>query len=110
MRARLSGVPFNYPLHPHTFQLDDYFIKGSEHAPRIGSTDHALETDGIQGIQKALRQMRFSFETTEAPGVMIVAPLSQGRVSVFSMCFSEEIFDYDLSMDLGKDERNSSRC
>ena len=27
VRARLSGVPFNYPLHPYTFQLVDYFIR-----------------------------------------------------------------------------------
>ena len=47
--------------------------------------------------------MLFSSETTEAPGAMIVAPSSQGRVSVFSMCFPEEILNYDLSMDLGND-------
>ena len=34
VRARLSGVPFDYPLRPYTFQLADYFIRGSEHASR----------------------------------------------------------------------------
>ena len=47
--------------------------------------------------------MCFSFETTEALGALIVAPLSLGRVSVFSMCFPKEVLDYDLSMDLGND-------
>ena len=47
--------------------------------------------------------MCFSFETIEAPGAMIVAPPSAGRVSVFSMCFPEKVLDYDLSMDLGDD-------
>ena len=47
MRAHLSGVPFDYPLRRYTFQLVDYFIRGSEHVPLIGGTDHALETDGI---------------------------------------------------------------
>ena len=47
--------------------------------------------------------MCFSFETTEAPGAMIVAPLSSGRASVFSMCFPEEVLNYDLFMDLGDD-------
>ena len=51
VRTHLSGVPFDYPLNLYTFQLADYFIKGSEHAPVIGGTDHALETDGIQGIE-----------------------------------------------------------
>ena len=78
VRALLSGVPFNYPLRPYTFQLAHYFIRGSEHAPRTGGTDHALETNGIQGIQQALGQMCFSSETTEAPGAMIVAPPSSG--------------------------------
>ena len=103
MWARLSGVPFNYPLHPYAFQLTDHFTKGSEHAPRTGGTDHALETDGIQGIQQALGQMCFSFETTEALSAMIVTPPSPGRASVFSMCFPEDVPDYDLPMGLADD-------
>ena len=47
--------------------------------------------------------MCFSFETTEAPSSMIVAPLSPGQASVFCMCFPEEVLDYDLPMDLGDD-------
>ena len=54
VRAHLFGVPFDYPLCPYTFKLAYYFIRRSEHAPRTGGTDHALETDGIQGIQQAL--------------------------------------------------------
>ena len=33
VRACLSGVSFDYPLCSYTFQLADYFIRGSEHAP-----------------------------------------------------------------------------
>ena len=47
--------------------------------------------------------MCFSSETTKAPGAMIVVPPSPGRASVFSMCFLEEVFDYDLPMDLRDD-------
>ena len=47
--------------------------------------------------------MCFSYETTESPSAMIVAPPSPGRASVFSMCFPEEVLDYDLFMDLGDD-------
>ena len=103
VRARLSRVPFNYPLRRYTFQLADYFIRGSEHASRTGGTDHALEIDGIHGIQQALGRMCFSFETTEALGAMIVAPPSPGPASVFSMCFPEEVPNYDPPMDLGDD-------
>ena len=47
--------------------------------------------------------MCFSFETTEAPVTMIVAPPSPSLASVFSMCFPEKVLDYDLPMDLGDD-------
>ena len=47
--------------------------------------------------------MCFSSETTKAPGAMIVAPPSPRRASVFSMCFPEEVLDYDLPTDLGDD-------
>ena len=47
--------------------------------------------------------MCFSFETIEASGALIVTPPSPSRASVFSMCFPEDVLDYDLSMDLGDD-------
>ena len=57
----------------------------------------------IQGIQQALGQMCFSSKTTEPPEAMIVASPSPDRASVFSVCFPEEVPDYDLPMDLGDD-------
>ena len=54
VRARLSGVPFDYPLRLYTFQLADYFTRGSEHAPHKKGVDHVLEMVEIQGIQQAL--------------------------------------------------------
>ena len=103
VRARLSGVPFDYPLGPYTFQLADYFTRGSENAPHIERVDHVSKMAEIRGIQQALRQMCLSSKTTKPPEAMIVAPLSPDRDSVFSMCFPEEVPDYDLPMDLGDD-------
>ena len=40
VRARLSGISFDYPLHPYIFCLVDYFIRGSEHVPRMKGIDH----------------------------------------------------------------------
>ena len=51
----------------------------------------------IQGIQ----HMCLSSKTIDPPEAMIVAPPSPDRASVFTMCFPEEIPDYDLPMDLG---------
>ena len=54
VRARMSSVPFDYPLFPYTFQLVDYFTRGSEYAPRIEGVDHVSKMAKIQGIQHAL--------------------------------------------------------
>ena len=40
VRARLSRVPFDYPFRPYTFQLADYFTRGSEHEPHTEGVDH----------------------------------------------------------------------
>ena len=45
--------------------------------------------------------MHLDTGTTEAPGATIVAPPSPDRASMFSMCFPDEVPDYDLPMDLG---------
>ena len=50
VRARLSGVPFNYPLRPYTFQLADYFTRGSKHAPHTEGVDHVSKMAEIRGI------------------------------------------------------------
>ena len=43
VKARLFGVPVDYPLRPYTFQLADYFTKVSNHAPRIEGVDRVPE-------------------------------------------------------------------
>ena len=103
MRALLSGVQFNYPIHPYTFQLADDFTRGSEHAPHIEGVGHVSKMSEIRGIQQALGQMCLSSKTTEPPEAVIVAPPLPDRASVFSLCFPEEVLDYDLPMDLGDD-------
>ena len=101
VRARMCGIPFDYPLRPYTFQLADYFTRGSEHAPHTEGVDHVSKMAEIRGIQQALRHMCLSSKTTVPPEAMIVEPPSPDRASLFSMCFPEEIHDYDLPMDLG---------
>ena len=51
VRARLSEVPFNCPLRPYTFQLADYFTRGSEHAPHTKGVNHVSKMAEIRGIQ-----------------------------------------------------------
>ena len=47
--------------------------------------------------------MCLSYKTTKPPEAVIVAPPLLDRASVFSVCFPEEVLDYDLLMDLGDD-------
>ena len=101
VRARMSNIPFDYPLRPYTFQLVDYFTKGSEYVPHTEGVDYVSKMVEIQGIQHALGHMRLSSETIKPLEAVTVAPPSPDRASVFSMCFPEEIPDYDLPMDLG---------
>ena len=103
VRARLSEVPFDYPLRLYTFQSADYFTRGSEHALHTEGVDHVSKMAKIRGIQQTLRQMCLSSKTTDPPEAMIVAPPSPDQASVFSMRFPEEVPDYDLPMDLGDD-------
>ena len=52
----------------------------------------------IQDIQRALSQVHLSSRITEASHVVIVAPSSPSRASMFSMCFLDNDFDYGLLM------------
>ena len=54
VRARLSGVPFGYPLCSYTFQLTDYFVRGSDHAPHIEGIVCILEAVEVQDLQRTL--------------------------------------------------------
>ena len=47
--------------------------------------------------------MCLSYKITEPPEAVIVAPPSLDRARVFSVCFPEEVSDYDLPMDLRDD-------
>ena len=64
VRARLSGIPFDYPFRPYTFCLADYFIRGSEHVPHVEGFADISETMEIQDIQQVLGQMHLSSRIT----------------------------------------------
>ena len=83
----MSGIPFDYPLRPYTFQLADYFIKESKYVPRTEEFYHVSNMAEIHGIQHALGHMCLSSKTIDPPEAMIVAPPSPDQSSVFTMCF-----------------------
>ena len=57
VRARLSRVPFDYPIRPYTFQLTDYFVRGSDHAPHMEGIICISEAVEVQDLQWTLGQM-----------------------------------------------------
>ncbi|RVW34460.1 Retrovirus-related Pol polyprotein from transposon 297 [Vitis vinifera] len=71
VRARLFGIPFDYPICPYTFSLANYFIRGLE-------MDH---------------------ETPNASAFMMIAPPSPDRGNLFSLCFSDETTDYGVDIE-----------
>ncbi|KAL6345470.1 hypothetical protein AAG906_017190 [Vitis piasezkii] len=72
VRAQLFGIPFDYLIRPYTFNLADYFVRGSEIQPCI-----------------------------EEIVSMTIAPPSPDQVNLFSLCFLDEttIMGYVDSMD-----------
>ena len=54
VRTHLFGVPFDYPLYSYTFQLTDYFVKGSDHAPHMEGIISISEAFEVQDLQQTL--------------------------------------------------------
>ena len=73
VRARLSRVPFDYPLRPYTFQLTYYFVRCSNHAPHMEGIICISEAVEVQDLQRTLGQMHLGTGIPETPDVMIVA-------------------------------------
>ena len=94
VRARLTHIPFYYPVHPYTMSLTDYFVRASE--------PHAL-SDGIIGglsttqeaeLQRLVRQLRLSDGAPGPSTSALITPSSPDRTSLMTLCFSDEIDDY----------------
>ena len=46
----MFGVPFDYPLRPYTFQLADYFVRGSDHVPHMEGIVSIVEAVEVQDL------------------------------------------------------------
>ena len=70
----MYGVPFDYPLRSYTFQLTDYFVRGSNHAPHMEGIVCISEAVEVQDLQRTLGHMHLGTRILKTPDVMIVAP------------------------------------
>ena len=85
VRARLSSIPFDYPVHPYTFNLVDYFVRGSEIQPRV--EDIGVEDSTMDELQHMLHQMQMGDEIPSVSASMTITPPSLDRAN-FSPCAS----------------------
>ncbi|RVW40338.1 Retrovirus-related Pol polyprotein from transposon 17.6 [Vitis vinifera] len=94
VRARLSGIPFDYPVRPYTFSLADYFVRGSEVQPRV--EEIGVDDSTLGELQHVFHQMQLGDETPDMSASAMILPPSPDRASLFSLCFPDEITDYGV--------------
>ena len=67
----MSDIPFYYPVRPYTFNLVDYFVKGSEIQPRV--EEIGVEDSTVDELQHMLHQMQMGDETVGVLASMTIA-------------------------------------
>ncbi|RVW41823.1 hypothetical protein CK203_108409 [Vitis vinifera] len=84
-RARLSGIPFDYPVHPYTFNLADYFVRGSKVQPHVEEmcTDDSI----VDELQHMLHRMQMGDEIPDMSASVMIASPSPDQANLFSLCF-----------------------
>ncbi|RVX08208.1 Retrovirus-related Pol polyprotein from transposon 17.6 [Vitis vinifera] len=97
VRARLFGIPFDYPVRPYTFSLADYFVKGSKVQPRV--EEIGVDDSTLGELQHVFHQMQLGDETPDMSASVMILPPSPDRASLFSLCFLDETTDYGQFLD-----------
>ena len=92
VRTRLFSIPFDYPIHPYTFSLADYFVKGSEVQPHV--EEIGVEDSTLDELQHMLHHMQMGDETPGASASVMITLPSPDRASLFFLCFLDETTDY----------------
>ena len=84
-RARLSGISFDYPVHPYTFNLADYFVRGSKVQPHVEEmcTDDSI----VDELQHMLHRMQMGDEIPDMSASVMIASPSPDQANLFSLCF-----------------------
>ena len=97
--AHLSHTPFDYPIRPYMMSLADYFVKRSNIQPRVEAIDSLVHTDRDIELQHLFHQLQLSDRAHGTSVSVVIAPLSLDRVSLLSLCFSEEVTDDGVVVD-----------
>ena len=87
VRARLTCTPFDYLICPYRMSLADYFARGSEVHPHMGDFGAMTDIERVDELQHQVHHLQLGDETSGAPVLVMIAPLSANQASFLSLCF-----------------------
>ena len=98
--ARLSLMPFDYPLRPYTMCLADYFVRASSPPLPLDGMIVGFSADQEAELRRLVHQIQLSDGAPGASKVVIPTPSSPDRFSVLTLCFLDEVDVYGVPFDL----------
>ena len=94
--ARLSQIPFDYPLRSYTMGLAYYFVRAS--SPSLPSEEMIAEFSADQEVElrRLVHQIQLSDGAPSASRAVIPALSSPDRFSMLTLCFPDEVDGYGV--------------
>ena len=94
VRSRLHHIPFDYPLRPYSLRLADYFVRALD--PLLhpnGSIDKPTDIQQVE-LHQFFSHLQLGGGAPDT-STTLIAPLSPRRSSVLTICFPDEIANYE---------------
>ena len=101
VRARLTHMPFDYPIRPYTMSLSDCFVKASESLTRSDMIIVGLSTTHEADLQRLVRQLRLSDGAPGTSTAALTTPASLNRMSLMTLYFPYEIDEHGTFVEVG---------
>ncbi|RVW78458.1 Transposon Ty3-I Gag-Pol polyprotein [Vitis vinifera] len=90
VRARLTHTPFDYPVHPYTMSLVDYFVRTLELQSHPDGIIWELNIIQEVELQCLIHQLQLSDGAPSTSASTLVVPSSLDRVSLMTLYFPDE--------------------
>ena len=97
--ARLSLMPFDYPLRSYTMCLADYFVRASSPPLPSDGMIVGFSDDQEAKLLRLVHQIQLSNGAPGASRVLMPAPSSPNRFSVLTLCFPDKVDGYGIPFD-----------
>ena len=94
VRSRLHHISFEYYIRPYSLRLTNYFVRASK--PLLHPDRSIDEPTDIQHVElhQLFSQLQLGGGVPNTSTTLITPP-SPERSNVFTICFSDEIADYE---------------